>query len=252
MSSLAKLVAHRGYAAKYPENTLIGMEAALRAGACYLECDIQLSRDGVAMVHHDSDLLRSAGRAGALWDYDAVELQRICVNEPERFPGQYDEVFMATLEELVSLLQKWPEAQLFVELKEESLERFGMERMVAIVLETLQPVLQQCIMISFDWESIHHVKQLGSIRTGWVLAKWDEEFHKKAVELAPDFLFTNVTRFPEEGGWPGDWQWAIYEITDPRVAIELAGKGVALVESFAVGEMLQHELLQGWGCHDSL
>ena len=39
------LIAHRGYPAHYPENTLIGLEAAIKAGAERIEFDIQLSAD---------------------------------------------------------------------------------------------------------------------------------------------------------------------------------------------------------------
>ena len=37
------LVAHRGYALRYPENTLAAFQAAITAGARFVECDVQLS-----------------------------------------------------------------------------------------------------------------------------------------------------------------------------------------------------------------
>jgi glycerophosphoryl diester phosphodiesterase len=47
---------HRGFRAAWPENTLAGFEAALRAGADAIEVDVGLTRDGVVVVCHDPRL----------------------------------------------------------------------------------------------------------------------------------------------------------------------------------------------------
>ena len=44
-AAVPSLVAHRGWASCYPENTLPAVAAALAAGAAYIEIDIQLTRD---------------------------------------------------------------------------------------------------------------------------------------------------------------------------------------------------------------
>lgn len=50
--------AHRGFRAIRPENTLCAFEASL--GCChYIELDVQMSRDGVPVVHHDDTLGRT-------------------------------------------------------------------------------------------------------------------------------------------------------------------------------------------------
>ena len=45
-------IAHRGYAAKYPENTIAAFQGAADAGADALETDLHLSRDGVVVLSH--------------------------------------------------------------------------------------------------------------------------------------------------------------------------------------------------------
>ena len=55
------LLAHRGWASRYPENSRAGIEAALQAGVRSVEIDIQLSGDSVPMVIHDATLERTAG-----------------------------------------------------------------------------------------------------------------------------------------------------------------------------------------------
>lgn len=53
MEMKPRIIAHRGYSQKFPENTLQAFEAALRAGAEVLETDLQISHDGVVILRHD-------------------------------------------------------------------------------------------------------------------------------------------------------------------------------------------------------
>ncbi|HEY9197768.1 MAG TPA: glycerophosphodiester phosphodiesterase family protein, partial [Gammaproteobacteria bacterium] len=48
------LIAHRGYAARHPENTLSALQAAVAAGARWLEFDVQLSADHEPVLLHDT------------------------------------------------------------------------------------------------------------------------------------------------------------------------------------------------------
>ena len=43
VNSGLRLIAHRGYAARYPENTRESLAAAVEAGARYIEFDVQLT-----------------------------------------------------------------------------------------------------------------------------------------------------------------------------------------------------------------
>lgn len=49
---MPQIVAHRGYTANYPENSLKAFEAAVEAGANAVETDLHLSRDGVVILSH--------------------------------------------------------------------------------------------------------------------------------------------------------------------------------------------------------
>jgi len=49
-----RVVAHRGFSAKYPENTLEAYDRAIEAGADIVEIDLRLSRDGAIVCHHDA------------------------------------------------------------------------------------------------------------------------------------------------------------------------------------------------------
>lgn len=72
-------LAHRGYhdrAAGRPENSRAAFAAAIAAGYG-IECDVQLSADGRAMVFHDHDLGRLTPERGPVRQRSAAELGRI-------------------------------------------------------------------------------------------------------------------------------------------------------------------------------
>jgi glycerophosphoryl diester phosphodiesterase len=71
------IISHRGYSAKYPENTLAAFEAAIAAGAAMVELDVMLSRDRKLVVIHDAALERTTNGHGAVADSTLAELKRL-------------------------------------------------------------------------------------------------------------------------------------------------------------------------------
>lgn len=57
-------IAHRGAHKRAPENTLAALTAASEAGALWVECDVQLTRDHEAVIFHDSTLDRMTNGSG--------------------------------------------------------------------------------------------------------------------------------------------------------------------------------------------
>src|SRR4249920_1671111 len=75
----ARPVAHRGLhdrARGVIENMPGAVQAAI-AGNFAIECDIQLTADGEAMVHHDDELGRLTEGSGALLKKTAAELKAV-------------------------------------------------------------------------------------------------------------------------------------------------------------------------------
>src|SRR5215469_17012312 len=90
MSSLSvQRVAHRGGAALAPENTLAAFRLALTLPIDAIELDIQMSRDGHAIVFHDQTVERLTDGQGNILDLDLAYLRSL--NAAAHFSGGWPE-----------------------------------------------------------------------------------------------------------------------------------------------------------------
>jgi glycerophosphoryl diester phosphodiesterase len=103
--ALPRLLAHRGLAVDAPENTLLAFIKALAAGATYLETDVHASKDGVAVLSHDPNLVRTAGHKVRVNQLTLAELRKIDLGEGQTF---------STLSEL---LDAFPDARFNIDIK---------------------------------------------------------------------------------------------------------------------------------------
>lgn len=237
---IPELVAHRGYPRHYPENTLIGLEASIAAGARFVEVDVQVSRDRVPVLFHDRNLKRLCGVSGKIHDLRYEELWRLRVAEHERFGERFKDVHITRLAELGHLLLHRPEVTAFIELKRGSLERFGADTLLGLVRRSLKPALAQCVLISYSLETLATARAQGWARIGAVIDRWDEHKQERVTKINPQFIFCDAEGLPNQGKLEIDGtKLVVFEITDHTVALALAARGVDFIETFAVGEMLQ-------------
>lgn len=235
-----ELVAHRGYPARFPENTLPGIEAALRAGARWLEVDVQLSADQVPVLFHDDDLARVCGVDGAVHERSFARLRTLRASEYDRFGYRYADVRIAALAELVELLARYPEATAFIEIKDPPLAHFGIPTVLDRVLDEIQPVAGRCPVIAYSQALLATTRARGWPALGIVLERWRDRRVDAVQALNPDYLFCNVRKLPRWGRlhMESDAQLVVYDIVAPATAIRLAARGVRFIETFAIGEML--------------
>lgn len=66
--------AHRGASTYCPENTMLSFYTGLYMGANGIETDVQLTKDGVAVLFHDTTIDRVTNGLGKLSDYTLQEL----------------------------------------------------------------------------------------------------------------------------------------------------------------------------------
>ena len=80
-----RVFAHRGLAVDAPENTLLAFARAIAADATYIETDVHASHDGVAVIAHDPDLKRVAGRNVKVSQLTMSELRRVDLGHGQSF-----------------------------------------------------------------------------------------------------------------------------------------------------------------------
>lgn len=250
------LIAHRGYTLHYPENTQVAIEAAVLAGACCVEFDIQLTADGIPVLLHDADLKRMAGHAQCVHDLTLAQAREFPFGEAERFSEKFSAVRIATLADIAHYLTTTPRTQVFVEIKRASLRRFGLERVMHAVFDAITNVSAQCVIISFDAEALRYTRAHTALSIGWIFEPWSEAALQVAADLRPEYVFTdhetlpdslnNMAMLPQFAKAP--WTWALYEIADPVVALALARRGAGMIETYAIGEMLRDPRLSAGAC----
>jgi len=239
-SDLPEIIAHRGNAAEFPENTLQGLESAVNLGLKYVEFDVQLTSDSVPVLFHDADLARVGKLPESVHDLTWSVLAELPVGETDRLGNVHAFTYPPSLAQAVDALAGWPGVTAFVEIKRASLRRFGRETVLRRVSDVLRPMLDRCVLISFDLPTVKILRLMTGARIGWVLSKYDAESQAQAVELAPQFLFCNLERLPAEPEplWPGPWEWALYEVRDLKTARDCRARGARFVETMAVRGLL--------------
>jgi len=242
--AIPNLVAHRGLMETCPENTLISLESAILCGAAYIEFDVQCTADGQLVLFHDTNLLRTTGIQGKLFEMSYEELKNIRAHEPDRFSLAFFNQHIPLLSDAVQLLQSCPRVTAFVEIKHDSLLQFGIEQIMPDLLKTLEIIHAQCVVISYNADAISYMKNHSDIQCGWIVQQYDEASHQQARKLAPDYLIANHRKLPENAEpWPGNWHWMVYDITDPELALHYASLNIPLIETRDICKMLEHPVL---------
>ncbi|KAL4883582.1 PLC-like phosphodiesterase [Aspergillus karnatakaensis] len=70
-------IAHRGYKAAHPENTMAAFRGAVQVGAHAIETDVHLSKDGVVVLCHDVTLKRCFGDPRKVADCTWEDLSKL-------------------------------------------------------------------------------------------------------------------------------------------------------------------------------
>jgi glycerophosphoryl diester phosphodiesterase len=138
------VIAHRGYSAVAPENTLAAIAAAARCGADWTEIDVAVSLDGVPYLLHDTTVDRTTSGTGALVEQASPALDALDAGAwfSPAFAGQR----LPRLEAALAL-----GAPLLVELKAGPVEP---------VVALLAPVADRVIVQSFDERVLRAVAAL--------------------------------------------------------------------------------------------
>lgn len=163
MSQLPLIIGHRGASRHAPENTLAAIRLAVESGADGIEIDLRLAKDGIPVVIHDADLLRTARINKKVRDLDSTELATIDVGSwfehryRRRASRSYAGETIPLLGIVLDLLADF-EGLLYLELK---CEKRDARPLVHAVCKRIcsSPLLPRMIVKSFDLDAIRLVKK---------------------------------------------------------------------------------------------
>ena len=161
--SVPTLIAHRGYSAAAPENTLAAVRAAHQAGATWVELDVQLLKDDTPVIWHDGDVRRCSDGRGELANLTWQQAQQLDVGSwfGDRFAGEK----MASLEAMLALLN---ELEMGVNLEIKVNKGRDPIRLVDVVLPAVLAALppERLVISSFDPVALAHCRQHALIGRG--------------------------------------------------------------------------------------
>ncbi len=133
-STSPRVIAHRGASADYPENTRSAFDAAVAVGAAGIELDLQLTRDGEAIVYHDSSLEKAGKPRKTVADYNARDLQRLDVGK--WFSSQFKAERMLSLSAVLTRYAK--KASLLLEIKSDERKQERDHQLAEIVVKEVR------------------------------------------------------------------------------------------------------------------
>ena len=180
------VIGHRGAAGLAPENTLAAFSKALDIGVDGVELDVQLSADGIAVVHHDFQLnpditqteggeWLEKGKTLPIKELTLAELKKYDVGRlkpgttyanryPDQKPAEGERI--PTLQEVILLLKgdEDDKTQLWIEIKT-SPEKPKLSQSPEPVTDAVLAVIRKerfsarTMILSFDWRALVHVQK---------------------------------------------------------------------------------------------
>ena len=141
-----RLIAHRGFQSRYPENTLLAIDAALKMKVDAIEVDIRLVEDQLIVIH-DRWLNKTTNGRGRISDKGLKELRALDAGKGQQIPLLWE-----VLERVSG------RCDINVELKS---ERTAMPVVVMLqrAIKTLGFSLQQFLLSSFNHHLLNEIKQ---------------------------------------------------------------------------------------------
>jgi glycerophosphoryl diester phosphodiesterase len=169
--------AHRGYSAKYPENSLLAFEKAIEYGADGIEFDIHLSKDNKLVVCHDFEFGRTTSNPGKVGDYTLDELTKMDCGSWKN--QSFDDQNIPSLQQVLSIVPD--DFVLNIEMKYQSFRDDGKTyKQCADQLIPLITEHSQYIVSSFDIDFLAYLrKENEKLKLGYL----DHASNEKGVDI---------------------------------------------------------------------
>ena len=88
------IIAHRGFHADVPENTLESLRKAIELGVDYVEVDIRTTLEGVPVVMHDANLEQTTDGKGNISTVSTIDFRNLKIKGTEISPPTFSSFLM--------------------------------------------------------------------------------------------------------------------------------------------------------------
>lgn len=214
------VMAHRGASKDAPENTLAAIDAAIEAGADWVEIDVQETADGEVVVFHDSDFMKMAGNPLKLWEATADDLRQLDIGS--LFDPSFADQRVPTLAEVLQRCRD--KIGVNIELKYYGHDQ-DLERKVAELVEAAG-MTEQVLIMSLKPEAVAKMK---SLRPDWKVGLLMSVSAGGKPPADVDFLAVNAgfvnTALIRRSHRDGQQVFA-WTVNDALTMSHLAGRGV--------------------------
>ena len=177
-------VAHRGYSAVAPENTMPALAAAVLGGATHVEFDVRTTADGVPVVIHDRTVDRTTDGTGQVWELTVEQIRDLDAG------SWFSPAYAGTRVPLLSEVLDLPDLpQLLLEIKPPA-TLDEVKTIIGMVAE--RGLLERTIVQSFDPEVVRLVREAApDVRRGLLRLRFEADTVPLAKEL--DVVCCNPT-----------------------------------------------------------
>lgn len=178
-----KLIAHRGFRAVAPENTLPAFEEAGKANFWGAENDIHRTKDGVWVLHHDSHTFRMMNKDLVIEKSNYADLMELCVDNGSNVKD-YPNLKIAKLEDYLEICARY-NMKAFIELKGElNTEHYGE------IVELVKKYNVDASYISFEKIAITSMRKLTDAKLFYIVYQITQDavdFAKSVENCGIDF-----------------------------------------------------------------
>ncbi|MDW7667326.1 MAG: glycerophosphoryl diester phosphodiesterase membrane domain-containing protein [Bacillota bacterium] len=234
-----KVIAHRGIVNDEIENSIEAIKASLKANIDVVELDIQMTKDGEIILHHDRNLKRIFGVEKNIEELTYKEIIELEALNNEHF--HYDGKLIATLDEALELIEGQIDIQIDV-------KTYGQGEKLANRIVTIidkYDMIENAYIQSFDREFIERVEKLNSkIKTCQIM-----------YYVLGDLSYINADYFTVEKGLlsqklvgkarkeeKGIWVWTVNNEEDVKEVLQYDIDGIITKNPLMVKEILGREV----------
>jgi len=187
-----KIIGHRGARGLAPENTVVSLQKALQHGVDEVEFDVRVTKDNIAVLHHDPALSDQAGNHLLIKDHPYIELKQ---HKPDL--ATLDEAFIAIGCKIPMLIELKPneptepvvaiiKTQLAKKCKPSHILLGSFSQQTLMELHEALPEIQKVVIER--WSGIRAVRRAKAVGT-------------KRINMSNKWLWWGFIRSMKRGGW---------------------------------------------------